>query len=209
MPDETPVPPGADILGDLESIARERAAGAIAAAEWIELRSDLVAAAMNEVVVCLRHGGTIFTCGNGGSAAEALHLAEELVGFYRDHDRAPRRAICLAADPTALTCIANDAGFEQVFARPLSALGRSGDILVCLSTSGNSANVVAAAETAERLGLTTIGLLGGDGGDLGEIVDHPLIVDAPDTASVQEGHLMLVHMLCEAVERDAPRMGRG
>ena len=105
----------------------------------------------------------MFTCGNGGSAAEALHLAEELTGRYKIN-RAALRAISLCADPTALTCIANDFGFEQVFARQLEALGRAGDLLVVFSTSGKSPNLLRVLEVAKRLNISTLGLLGRDGG---------------------------------------------
>jgi D-sedoheptulose 7-phosphate isomerase len=181
----------------------ERTAATAAALASIERQADDVAALMDAVLACLRGGGTVFTCGNGGSAAEALHLAEELVGFYRDRGRPPRRAVCLAADPTALTCIANDAGFEAIFARPLEALGRPGDLLVALSTSGRSHNVRRALEVARAGGLVTAGLLGGDGGPARALCDHAIVVEAPDGGAVQEGHLVLVHLLCEAVERDA------
>ncbi len=188
---------------DAVALVRRRTAGAAAALASIEGQAGAVARLMDAVLACLREGGTVFTCGNGGSAAEALHLAEELVGFYRDRTRPPRAAVCLAADPTALTCIANDAGFDAVFARPLEALGRPGDVLVALSTSGRSPNVVRALETARARGLVTAGLLGGDGGPARALCDHPIVVDAPDGGAVQEGHLVLVHLLCEAVERDA------
>lgn len=192
---------------DLAAVVRERTAGAARALASIDEQAPAVAALMAAVLNCLRAGGTVFTCGNGGSAAEALHLAEELIGFYRDHARPARRAICLAADPTALTCIANDAGFEHVFSRPIGALGRPGDLLVGLSTSGNSGNVVRALETARGAGLVTAGLLGGDGGRARALCDHAIVVNAPDTGSVQEGHLVLVHLICEAVERDATANG--
>ncbi len=194
------IPPPASLI----ALVRHRTAGAARAAASIERQAEAVARLMEAISECVAAGGTVFTCGNGGSAAEALHLAEELVGFYRDHGRPPRRAICLAADPTALTCIANDAGFEHVFSRPLTALGRPGDLLVALSTSGNSPSILRALETARTGGLTTAGLLGGDGGRALPLCDHAIVVDAPDGGSVQEGHLMLVHLLCEVFEPAAP-----
>jgi D-sedoheptulose 7-phosphate isomerase len=206
-PDGGPNPGVGASPDELAAIVRERTVGAARALASIDAQAAEVAALMAAVLDCLRAGGTVFTCGNGGSAAEALHLAEELVGFYRDHTRPARRAICLAADPTALTCIANDAGFEHVFSRPLGVLGRPGDLLVGLTTSGNSANVVRALETARAGGMLTAGLLGGDGGRARAHCDHAIVVDAPDTGSVQEGHLVLVHLICEAVERDAAANG--
>lgn len=148
---------------------------------------------------CLAAGGAVYTCGNGGSAAEALHLAEELVGKYRD-PRPPLRAACLNADPTALTCIANDFGFEHVFARQISALGRRGDALVVFSTSGASANLVLALEAARAAGVTTIGLLGKDGGACLPKCDHAIVVRSRDTGHIQEAHQVLLHLVLEAVE---------
>lgn len=154
------------------------------------------------------HGGKMLTMGNGGSAAEALHLAEEMVGRYHG-ERAPQPAVCLNADPTALTCIANDFGYEQVFARQIEALAGPGDLVVVLSTSGNSPNLVAGLMAARARGAHTAGLLGGNGGEAGELCDMPFIVPMTHSGHVQEVHTMAVHILCEAVERasDAARKG--
>jgi len=148
-------------------------------------------------------GGTLFTCGNGGSAAEALHLAEELTGRYRSNRR-PLRSVCLCADPTALTCIANDFGFEQVFARPLAALGQHGDALLVFSTSGRSPNLLSALATARERGMRTIGLLGGDGGPCLPLCDVAITVRGVDGAAVQEAHQIVMHAICEALEDGAP-----
>ena len=147
----------------------------------------------------LKAGGTVFTCGNGGSAAEALHLAEELTGRYKIN-RAALRAISLCADPTALTCIANDFGFEHVFARQLEALGRAGDLLVVFSTSGKSPNLLRVLEVAKRLNISTLGLLGRDGGPALAHFTHALVIDGVDSAAIQEAHQMIMHILCEACE---------
>jgi D-sedoheptulose 7-phosphate isomerase len=150
-------------------------------------------------------GGTLYTAGNGGSAAEALHLAEELVGRYRSN-RPPLRAISLVADPTALTCIANDFGFADVFARPCQALVRPGDVLVLFSTSGRSENITRAAAVARERGAWVIGLLGGEGGATVKQCDEAVIVSGPagsapfDSASIQEAHQVLLHILCERLE---------
>ena len=160
----------------------------------------LLVAATRSLRMALERGGTVYTCGNGGSAAEALHMAEELIGRYRG-DRGPLRAVCLNADPTAMTCIANDFGYEAVFARQCEALVGEGDVLVVLTTSGKSANVVRALEAARAKGATTIGLLGGDGGACRALCDHAIVVDAEDSAHVQEAHLVIVHLFCEALER--------
>ena len=123
----------------------------------------------------LQAGGTLFTCGNGGSTADALHLAEELIGRYRANRR-PLPALCLAADPTALTCIANDFGYEQIFSRQLAALAHPGDVLVCLSTSGASANIVNALRVGRECGVHAIALLGKDGGAARGLADQEVII---------------------------------
>ncbi|TVQ63645.1 MAG: SIS domain-containing protein [Phycisphaerales bacterium] len=145
-------------------------------------------------------GGKVLTCGNGGSAAEAMHLAEELIGKYRD-PRRPLPAICLNADPTALTCIANDFGFDEVFARQTQALAQSGDALVVFSTSGNSPNIVRALEAARAAGATTLGLLGKGGGAALAHCDAALVVDETDTGHIQEAHQVALHLILECVER--------
>lgn len=144
-------------------------------------------------------GATMFTCGNGGSAAEALHLAEELIGRYRD-DRAPIPAICLNADPTGITCIANDYGFEEIFARPVRALVRPDDILIVFSTSGNSENINRALDAARANGAMTIGFLGKTGGAALARCDHAITVPGADSAAIQEAHQVVMHLLCEALE---------
>jgi len=144
-------------------------------------------------------GGTIYTAGNGGSSAQSLHLAEELIGRYRS-DRGPIRAVCLNADPSALTCIANDFGFEEVFARQARALVTSHDALVVFSTSGNSANIVRALKVAREKNSLTVGLLGNDGGTCAALCDHAIIVPAKDSAHIQDAHQTLLHMICERLE---------
>ena len=151
------------------------------------------------LVRTLDAGGLVLTCGNGGSAAEALHLAEELSGRYRGNRKA-LRAVSLCADPTALTCIANDFGFDQVFARQVEALGRSGDLLVVFSTSGKSPNLLRALQIARDQGIATLGLLGGEGGPALELCAQAIVVRGVDGAAVQEAHQMIMHMLCEACE---------
>ncbi len=171
-------------------------AGAIAA-----LRDQLaaVAAAAGAVVERLTAGGTLYTCGNGGSATQAMHLAEELIGRY-SADRKPWPAVCLAADPGILTCIANDFGYEHVFARQCAALLTERDVLVAFSTSGRSPNVERALEVARATGAATIGLLGGDGGACPALCDHAIVIAGADSAHVQEAHLVVVHLICEAME---------
>lgn len=153
-------------------------------------------------MVCdtLRAGGLLLTCGNGGSATDAQHLAEELIGRYRS-DRRPLAAVALTADSAALTCIANDFGYEAVFARQVEALARPGDMVVCFSTSGNSPSILAALRAARARGAQSIALLGKDGGSARALADHAIVVASDDTARIQEAHLQILHFICEAVEQ--------
>jgi D-sedoheptulose 7-phosphate isomerase len=148
---------------------------------------------------CLQQGNKILTCGNGGSAADALHLAEELVGRY-DRDRRAWPAVCLAADPTALTCIGNDFGFECVFSRQIEALGKPGDVLVLFSTSGNSPNLGRALEAARRAGLRSIAVLGKTGGRCRGQADLEIIVPSLNGARVQEVHTFILHCWLDHIE---------
>src|ERR1043166_4618431 len=148
---------------------------------------------------CLQSGGKILTCGNGGSAAEALHLAEEMIGCFA-RKRRPFAAISLSADPTALTCIANDYGFEQVFARQVEGLGRKGDVLVALSTSGKSENILRALETARKMGVRTIGLLGSPGSPAEKHCDIAFTTPATHNSHTQKMHLMVIHLILEQLD---------
>jgi len=172
------------------------------AVEALDAAQPALLELMAMVASTLTARGTIMTCGNGGSAAQALHLAEELVGRFRS-DREPLRALCLNADPTSLTCIANDFGFDQVFARQVRALGRAGDCLVVLSTSGKSPNILRALEEARALGMHCAGLLGGEGGPAAPLCHATVSLRGCDSAAVQEAHLMAIHMICEALEPGA------
>jgi len=140
------------------------------------------------------------TLGNGGSAADAVHLSEELLGRYRD-DRPALAALSLVSDAPALTCIANDYGFEEIFARQVEALCRPGDVVVAFSTSGNSENVVRALQAARAHGAKTLGLLGRDGGRCLALCDAALVVPSTNTARIQEVHGLALHVICEAAER--------
>lgn len=145
-------------------------------------------------------GGRLLACGNGGSAAQAQHLTGELVGRY-DRDRPPFSAIALHADTSAGTAIANDYGGEELFARQVRAHGRPQDILICLSTSGSSENVCAAAKAAQQVGMTTWALTGPLPNTLASLCDDVIVVDTPATATVQEVHLAVVHALCEVFDQ--------
>jgi D-sedoheptulose 7-phosphate isomerase len=144
-------------------------------------------------------GGRLLACGNGGSAEQAQHLTAELVGRYQD-ERRPFAAIALHADVPALTAIGNDYGAEEMFARQVRAHGRPGDVLICLSTSGTSRNVIAAAKAAEEIGVRAWALTGPAPNQLAGVCAQALTVDAPTTATVQEVHLAAIHMICAAVD---------
>jgi D-sedoheptulose 7-phosphate isomerase len=142
----------------------------------------------------------LLTCGNGGSATDAAHLAEELVGRYKC-TRRPLAAVCLSSDGPALTCIANDFGFENVFSRQVEALGREGDVLVVFTTSGKSENVNRALEAAKQVGVTTVALTGETGGRSEELADFVVAVPSTNGARVQEMHTLVLHCICEECER--------
>jgi D-sedoheptulose 7-phosphate isomerase len=156
----------------------------------------------------LVEGGRLLAVGNGGSAAQAAHLTSELVGRYRD-DRPPFSAIALSAEASAVTAIGNDYGVEEIFARQVRGHGRTGDVLVALSTSGRSANVLAAVDAANACGMLTWGLCGRSGSPLAERCDEALCVDTPHTATVQEIHLIAIHLLCAAVDEALDARGMG
>lgn len=158
------------------------------------------AAAAAAIAGCFRRGGKVLLFGNGGSAADAQHLAAELVGRFST-DRRALPAIALTTDTSTLTAVANDLGFERVFARQIEALGRRGDVAFAISTSGGSANVLAAVETARVHGLRVVALTGGDGGALAEAADVAIVVPSESTPRIQECHLALEHAICEAVEQ--------
>jgi D-sedoheptulose 7-phosphate isomerase len=162
--------------------------------------SRAVAEAAEAVVASLESGGTIYFCGNGGSAADAQHLAAELSGRYLA-DRQALAAVSLTTNSSALTAIGNDFGFERVFARQLEGLGVAGDVLIAISTSGRSPNVVAAIEVAHQQGLTVIGMTGLKGRDFAALCDLALVTPSDSTPRVQEGHIAMGHVLCELVER--------
>ena len=158
------------------------------------------------IVSALNNGHKVLTMGNGGSAADAQHLAAELVGrFLMERKALP--AIALTTDSSILTAVGNDYGFDEVFKRQVEALARPGDILIGISTSGNSANVVRALEAGREIGVTTIGLLGRDGGEIGKLVDLALTVPAFDTPRIQEAQLFVMHTLCDLVERTLFSLG--
>jgi len=151
------------------------------------------------VIDAYRGGGRVYTFGNGGSAADSLHFAEELVARFK-RDRRPLAAQSLAADPTVLTCIANDFEFDELFARQVRAFARPGDVVIGFTTSGRSANVVRGLAAARELGATTVVFGGGGGVPASDHADHALIVPSGSTARVQEMHVLLLHLTLEVVD---------
>ena len=159
------------------------------------------------VIAALRSGNKLLIIGNGGSAADAQHIAAEIVGRYK-HDRPACAAIALTTDTSALTAIANDYGFEQVFARQLEGLGARGDVLLALSTSGRSPNILAALRIARQRGLVTIGFTGNTGEPLTSLCDHLLVAPSDDTPVVQQIHLAVAHGICDEIEQTLMRETR-
>jgi D-sedoheptulose 7-phosphate isomerase len=162
---------------------------------------DTIAAAGRKLAALLANGGKLMFCGNGGSAADSQHLASELTGRFIN-DRRPLSGLALSTDSSALTCIGNDYSFDEVFARQVAGLGRAGDGLIAISTSGNSRNVLRAVATARQAGIYTLGLLGRDGGQLREACDAAIIVPSQITARVQEAHILIGHTLCGLIEAE-------
>ena len=177
------------------------AAAGAAQQRFVARHADALAQVIDATVAALAAGQTLFFFGNGGSAADAQHLAAEFVNRYR-LARAPLPALALTTDSSALTSIANDFGYDAVFAKQIEALARAGDVAFAISTSGNAANVLRAVDACRRRGVVTVGLTGGTGGQLARRVDHLLCVDATrETARIQEAHIVIGHTLCELVER--------
>lgn len=164
-----------------------------------ERNLQLIDEAVNLFVTSFKNGGRSFSCGNGGSMCDSLHFAEELTGRYRK-DRSPLPATGIS-EAGHITCIANDFGFDYIFSRFIEAWGQKGDVLLAISTSGNSANVIKAVEVANSKGMKVVGLLGKDGGKLKSMVDVPLIVPSAITDRIQEVHIKCIHIFIEGIER--------
>ena len=159
----------------------------------------LVEKAVAAMVASIKNDGRILACGNGGSMCDSMHFVEELTGRYRK-DRDPIAAMSMG-DPSHITCVANDYGYEYIFSRHVQAWGRKGDTLLAISTSGNSQNVILAVEEAKKKDMKVVGLLGKSGGKLKDMVDVPIIVDCPITDRIQEVHIKLIHIFIEGIER--------
>lgn len=160
---------------------------------------DVIQKATDAIVNCYRNGGKVLFCGNGGSAADAQHLAAELSGRF-GYDRPPLEAEALHVNTSFMTAVANDYSFEVVYARMVEASGKKGDVLVGLSTSGNSVNVISAFETAKSKGLTTIAFTGKSGGKLASLADYLINVPSAETPRIQESHILIGHIICQIVE---------
>jgi D-sedoheptulose 7-phosphate isomerase len=165
----------------------------------IETMQEEIEKACTLVVQTLQNGGKILLCGNGGSAADAQHIAAELTGRYKS-ERHGLPGIALTTDTSALTAIANDYGYDEVFARQTQALGKSGDLLIGISTSGNSKNVINAIVAAKAIGIKTMSLVGRDGGEMAHLSDQALVVPDQDTPRIQEMHILIGHILCQSID---------
>lgn len=166
---------------------------------FFDSHADAVARAAEILITAIQAGGKVLIFGNGGSAADAQHIAAELVNRL-NHDRPPIAAIALTTDSSILTSVGNDSTFDELFERQLRALGRAGDVALAISTSGNSPNVLRAVEAARELGIKTIGLAGRNGGRLAGAVDLALVVANQSTQRIQETHITIGHILCELIE---------
>jgi D-sedoheptulose 7-phosphate isomerase len=169
-------------------------------ARFIQRNAPLVGKMVRMVTEAFKAGNKVFLFGNGGSAADAQHIAAEFVNRFMI-ERPPLPAIALSTDTSILTSISNDYGYADTFSKQIKALGKEGDIAIGISTSGKAANVLKAIRLAKEMGLKTIGLTGGDGGELAKIADLALVVDSPITARIQEVHITIGHVLCEMVDR--------
>jgi len=168
--------------------------------EALRSRIHIIERIAHRMTACIENGGCLFWLGNGGSAADSQHLAAELIGRF-EQVRPGIRSVALTTDTSALTAIGNDEGFDRIFARQIEALGRVGDLMIAISTSGNSPNLLAAVRSARDLGIETVGLSGRDGGRLESSTDLCLIVPSDNTARIQEAHILVGHILCDLAEQ--------
>jgi D-inositol-3-phosphate glycosyltransferase len=196
----TPVRVGGTEAGELAAIERAFREGVEVLDKSRRLMQSSILGAAQAIGECFSSGGKVLVCGNGGSAAEAQHLAAEFLGRFRRPDRPALPAIALCADSTILTAWSNDVGFEGAFARQVEALGRPGDVLLGISTSGRSGNLVQAFQAARMQGMRSVALLGRDGGLVRKLTDCPVVVPAEDTQRIQEVQLLVIHLMCELVE---------
>jgi len=168
-------------------------------AQGLTRQQDLLETIARAMAGSLRKGDKVLWCGNGGSAADSQHLAAEIVGRFR-RERRGLPSIALTTDSSILTAVANDYGYQCVFSRQVEAIAKPGDILVGLSTSGNSENVLMAIDRARSMGVTTVAFTGREGGKIGKVADHVLMIGSTDTARIQEAHILAGHMICDWIE---------
>lgn len=164
-----------------------------------KLDANTIAKIAEAIVSCYKKGGKLLICGNGGSAADSQHFAAELIGRFIKQRNA-LAAIALNTNSSNLTAIGNDFGFDKIFERQVEALGKKNDLLIVISTSGNSQNLINAVKKAKEIGITTIALLGKNGGKLKAMCEYEIIVHSDDTQRVQEMHILIIHLLCELIE---------
>ena len=186
---------------DRETVFTSAIADHLEVIRGVQEQQDVLESIARAMAAALHSGNQILWCGNGGSAGDSQHLAAEIVGRFR-RERRGLPSIALTTDTSILTAVANDYGYEAVFSRQVEALGREGDVLVGISTSGNSHNVICAIEKAKEYGVTTVAFTGAGGGRMAQIADHLFAVDSRDTARVQEAHILAGHMLCDWLELD-------
>lgn len=187
-----------------KKVREQFAASATLLQEVAEKEAARIAEVAAVMIDAVRAGHKVMVCGNGGSAADAQHFAAEMIGRFRK-DRAPLPVLALSTDTSILTAVGNDYGFEQVFVRQVAGLGTRGDVLVGISTSGNSTNVAQALRYARTHGIITVGILGSGGGVIAEVCDYALIVPSRDSARIQECHAVIIHTLCDLVEEELGR----
>ncbi len=167
----------------------------------LEKCEDKIKASSKIIADAFLKGNTIFWCGNGGSASDSNHLSTEFVGRF-DKDRKSLRSISLSADSTLITCIGNDFGFENIYSRQLDGIGKKGDILVAISTSGKSKNIINSLITAKKKNIKTIAFLGKDGGKALDLAELPILISSNNTARIQEQHILIGHIICTLVEHE-------
>lgn len=185
----------------MQSYLNDQFSELIAGLEQLKSQVPLIDTLARRCADALRQGGKIIFCGNGGSAAQAQHLAAELVGRYK-MERPALNALSLTVDTSNITAIGNDYGYDVIFSRQLEGVGRAGDVLIGLSTSGNSKNVVLAFEQAQKTGIFTVALVGEKGGRMREIADMALCVPAVTSAHIQEMHIAVGHLICDLIEKE-------
>jgi D-sedoheptulose 7-phosphate isomerase len=187
------------IIGSMNEIIKKHLDEHQTVLSTLESLAPQIETVANHMIQALQNGNTIFWCGNGGSASDAQHLAGELVGRFVG-DRKALKSISLNADSAVMTCIVNDYGYEHIFSRQVEGLGVEGDVLIGITTSGNSENVINALGVANQKQMTTIGLLGKGGGKALSLVSEAIMIDSKTTARIQEMHITIGHILCDLIE---------